>query len=102
MKVMVLGSCGSGKQIALALAQYSASKQVEIITIDSVDDIDPQDGDILICDDELTALNKHVLSVSVTIPCLTSVSVSAEATTRDNSFRGGSIGKGGKVKYRRN
>ena len=100
MKVMVLGSCGSGKQIAAALALSLAAKQTEVIVIDSLDDVEPGDGDVLICDDnEIIFKNVYcghpLANIGIDVyPALAIPDI-------DNTFRGGSRGKGGKIKYRR-
>ena len=71
----------------------------------SVDDskLDPEDDGVLIVDDD--SENNKMLVVNCGHP-LANVGVNLypeaiEAPERDNSFRGGSRGKGGKIKYRR-
>ena len=100
---MVLGAISAGNQMATALALHLASKQVEIVTIESIEDVDPNDGDVLICDSHndiiykssgycghpLANIGESVFPQEVRVP------------ERDNSFRGGSRGKGGKIKYAR-
>lgn len=98
---MVLGSCGSGKQIAAALTISLAAKQTEIVVIDSLDDINPDDGDVLICDDEPTPNRRQLAVLGFSMSCLTAPPVHVDVPYIDNSFRGGSRGKGGKVKYTR-
>ncbi len=63
MKVMVLGSCGSGKQIAAALAISLAAKQTEAVVIGSLYDVEPHDCDILICHDDI------VLKPEILVTC---------------------------------
>ena len=101
---MVLGSGGSGRQIAAALATSLAEKQTEICVIDSLDDIEPDDGDVLICDDEYE-LNANKVIAYCGHPSL-NIGALPECYTvlpdkQDNAFRGGSRGKGGKIKYTR-
>ena len=102
MKVLVLGDEGIGRQITAALAISLASKSVEIVNIKDMDEVEPNDGDILICDDDHDIIFKNVYCGSplgnigaIPIDC------SVGSFQQDNSFRGGSIGKGGKIKYRR-
>ena len=97
---MVLGSCGSGRQIAAALALSLAAKQTEIVVIDSIDDIEPDDGDILICDDN-EIIFKNVYCGHPLANIGIDVYPTAIIPEVDNTFRGGSRGKGGKIKYRR-
>tara|TARA_R110000737_G_scaffold312797_1_gene322250 strand:+ start:179 stop:490 length:312 start_codon:yes stop_codon:yes gene_type:complete len=102
MKIMVLGASGIGNQMATALSLHLASKQVEIVAIESIEDVDPNDGDILICDGNDIICNRRVY-------CGHPLSNIGESLfpqeiripERDNSFRGGSRGKGGKIKYTR-
>ncbi len=100
MKVMVLGSCGTGKQVAAALAFSLAAKQTEVIVINSIDDVEPGDGDMLICDK-----NEIIFRDVYCGHPLGNVGADVYPTVAipkiDNSFRGGSRGKGGKIKYRR-
>lgn len=99
---MVLGASSIGNQMATVLALHLASKQVEIIAVKSLEDINPDDGDVLVCEDNdiiyerlsfcghpLANIGESVFPQEARIP------------ERDNSFRGGSRGKGGKIKYAR-
>lgn len=101
MKIHVLGNISIGLAISATLAAHSSIK-CEVVTVDSIDDIDnPDDVDVLICDDfldnrvslfcghPLDNIGVNVFTEPVVVPC------------RDDSWRGGSIGKGGKVKYNR-
>ena len=102
MSILILGSCGSGKQIAAALALSLAAKQTEVIAIDSIDDIEPGDGDILICDD-----NEIIFRDVYCGHPMGNIGADIEPCTDDSyddgkqHWRGGSRGKGGKIKYRR-
>tara|TARA_R110000772_G_scaffold89801_2_gene185845 strand:+ start:330 stop:641 length:312 start_codon:yes stop_codon:yes gene_type:complete len=102
MKILVLGASGTGNQMATALSLHLASKKIEIVTVESLEDINPDDGDILVFEDNdiiyerlvycghpLANIGESVFPQEAIIP------------TRDNSFRGGSRGKGGKIKYTR-
>ena len=105
MKIMILGGWDSASRMAAALAISLSVKQSEIVTIDSLSDIELNDGDVLICDDE------HELSTDKGIVyCghpLLNIGINhfpesiVTGLERDNTFRGGSRGKGGKIKYRR-
>ena len=99
---MVLGSSSIGSQMATALALHLASKQVEIVTVESIEDIKPDDGDIIICEDgdiiydRLAYCGHPLANIGASV-----FPQEAIIPTRDNSFRGGSRGKGGKIKYAR-
>tara|TARA_R110000764_G_C10845879_1_gene364723 strand:+ start:239 stop:550 length:312 start_codon:yes stop_codon:yes gene_type:complete len=102
MKIMVLGASGIGNQMATALALHLALKQVEIVTVESIEDTDPNDGDVLICDDNDIVYNRHVYCGHPLANIGESVfPQEIRILERDNSFRGGSRGKGGKIKYAR-
>jgi len=98
---MVLGASSMGNQVATALALHLASKQVDIVTVDSLDDAEPNEGDILICDHAPTPNERQLAVLGLPISSLLDVAGTVELPERDNSFRGGSRGKGGKIKYRR-
>ena len=102
MKIMVLGASGIGNQMATALSLHLASKQVEIVAIKSIEDVDPNDGDILICDGNDIIYNRRVYCGHPLANIGESVfPQEIRIPERDNSFRGGSRGKGGKIKYTR-
>ena len=99
---MVLGASGIGNQMATALSLHLASKQVEIVAIKSIEDVDPNDGDILICDGNDIIYNRRVYCGHPLANIGESVfPQEIRIPERDNSFRGGSRGKGGKIKYTR-
>ena len=104
MKIMVLGASGIGSQMAAALSLHLASKKVDIVTVKSIKEIEPNGGDILICDSHNDIIYKrnvycgHPLANIGISPFPESIVTGLD---RDNSFRGGSRGKGGKIKYAR-
>ena len=97
MKISILGSGSIGLSGAL-LATLNGHKH-DVTVIDSVDDVNPDDCDVLICDDESEALVfcGHPLG-NLGIECFPS---EISIPTKDDSFRGGARGKGGKIKYER-
>jgi len=105
MKIHVLGSIGMGRQMAAALAISLAAKQTEVVLIDSLNDLNPNDGDVLICDDDIETNSKVMLFAGHPLANI-GLNPFPEAVKphdyKDTSFRGGSVGKGGKIKYRRN
>jgi ketopantoate reductase len=92
MKIAILGSGSIGLNAALIVALGS---KYEITVIDSVDDINPCNTDILICDDDSIKLVQPINVPDIYMAC------AIDVPCRDNSFRGGSRGKGGKIKYAR-
>ena len=92
---MKIGIIGNGMALKTALLLLLAKTDHDIFIVDSVDDIDPDKQDILICDDM-----DIKYCCPVRIPEFLE-SCAVDLPYKDNSFRGGSIGKGGKVKYRR-
>ena len=97
MKIMVLGASGIGNQLSVALAH----KQIEVVTIESLNDIEPNEGDVIICEDEPTPNQRQLAMLDLPMSCLTDVAATVDVPERDTSFRGGSRGKGGKIKYQR-
>lgn len=89
MRIAILG-CGS-IGLSAALAATLGGKH-DIVLVDSVDDVSPSTADILICDDDIAY---RAVSEMPLLDCC------VELPTIDTSFRGGSRGKGGKIKYRR-
>ena len=95
MKIHVLGSSSIALSVAATLVMNKSFS--EVVTVDSADDINPDDGDILICDDVIEVYCGHPLdNIGVNV-----VSETVDIPKIDNSFRGGSRGKGGKIKYAR-
>ena len=93
---MKIGIIGDGVALKRALLLLLAKTDHDIVIIDSHEDINPDKQDILICDDEEM---KYICPVR--IPELLQ-SCAVDLPYKDNTFRGGTRKKGGKIGYRRN
>lgn len=95
MKVAILGSGLAGVSVALISALQARH---QVVVIDSIDDVNPDNADILICEDQkVIAMCGHPLG-NLGVDCFPQEITIPDI---DNSFRGGSRGKGGKIKYAR-
>ena len=93
---MKIGIIGGDMQLKAALLLLIAKTEHDIVIVDSIDDINPDKQDILICDDEAIKYCAPILVPELLTSCVVDV------PCRDNTFRGGTRKKGGKIGYRRN
>ena len=95
MKIAILGGISISTSAALIIALQARH---EVVVIDSVDDVNTDNSDILICEDDESILfcGHPELNIGSYPECYR-----VDIPQRDNTFRGGSRGKGGKIKYKR-
>ncbi len=85
MKIAIFGDMTNRKELQEAIQDVGNELGIEITNLDEL----PEQRIVVMCGHPLANVGIELVDCSAAIPY------------RENSFRGGSVGKGGKIKYRR-